>query len=212
MPTDQELARRKYRKHADHYDRSGPGLAGIIRKELVSLLELTPGETVFDVACGTGLSFPFLQDAIGETGHLVGIDLSSEMLEQAQDRVETNGWRNVILIQGPAEEVEIPYQADALIFCFTHDVLQSRRALRNVLDHAKTGARVAAFGPKWAPWWVFPINLLMYYLLRRYATTTEGLSRPWEHLARFVPDLHVRSRALGAFYTASGTAAHRRAA
>ena len=38
-----------------------------------------PGDAVLDVACGTGLSFPLLEEAIGPAGRLVGVELSPEM-------------------------------------------------------------------------------------------------------------------------------------
>ncbi len=44
-----------------------------------------PGDTVIDVACGTGLNFAAIID----------VDLSAEMLAIAQRRVEHAGWTQV---------------------------------------------------------------------------------------------------------------------
>ena len=208
MPTDRQLAREKYREYAGAYDRGGAGSAFFaeVRKHLVRRLELKPGDTVLDVACGTGLSFSLILDAIDETGHLIGVDLSSDMLERARERIAANDWRNVVLLHGAAEGVSLGSQVDALLFCLTHDVMQSPRALENLFGQAKPGARVAAFGPRWAPWWAFPMNLFVYYGVRRYATTYEGLSQPWEHLARLVPDLHIENKWLRSFQMAWGVA------
>jgi demethylmenaquinone methyltransferase/2-methoxy-6-polyprenyl-1,4-benzoquinol methylase len=41
---------------------------------------LTAGETVIDVACGTGLTFALIEDLIGPDGRVIGMDLSPEML------------------------------------------------------------------------------------------------------------------------------------
>lgn len=51
------------------------------RLRAVELLHLKRGDCVVDLACGTGLSFPLLVDRIGPEGRLIGVDLSSGMLE-----------------------------------------------------------------------------------------------------------------------------------
>jgi len=207
MRANLELAREKYRRHAAYYDRvAAPALGAAFQREAVALLRLEAGDVVVDVGCGTGSNFPFIESAIGETGRLMGIDLSPEMLEQARARAAAKSWTNVTLINTSAEEAHIGEEADALLFSFTHDVLQSPRALRNIFRHAKRGARVAACGIKWAPWWSFPLNYFVWQLASQYQTTYEGLSRPWARLADFVPDLDVRLRAFGTVYVASGAA------
>ncbi len=54
---------------------------------------------MLDVGCGTGLNFPLLQERVGASGTIVGIDRSDEMLARARRRARARGWRNVILIQ-----------------------------------------------------------------------------------------------------------------
>jgi ubiquinone/menaquinone biosynthesis C-methylase UbiE len=44
---------------------------------------------VVDIACGTGLNFPLIEEVIGPDGRIVGVDLTDAMLAQAQDRIET---------------------------------------------------------------------------------------------------------------------------
>ncbi|HET8981007.1 MAG TPA: methyltransferase domain-containing protein [Solirubrobacteraceae bacterium] len=69
------------------------------RRAAIDGLQLSPGATVVDVACGTGLSFARLHRQIGPSGHLVGIDLIETMLGRARQRVERAGWSNVTLVQ-----------------------------------------------------------------------------------------------------------------
>jgi hypothetical protein len=115
------------------------------------------------------------------------------------------GWRNVTLAAAPAEDADLDCEpADAVLFSFTHDILQSPAALANVFRQARDGARVAAVGPCWAPWWASWLNALLAMQLQAFVTTFEGLDRPWRHLARFVPDLRVEPTGLGVIYLASG--------
>lgn len=72
------------------------------RKAGMSVLAPRPGDQVLDVGCGTGLNFALLQEAVGSTGTIVGIDRSPRMLDQARRRARRRGWRNVILLEADA--------------------------------------------------------------------------------------------------------------
>jgi len=63
------------------------------RRQAIQLLRLAPGSTVVDVACGTGLNFPLIQQRIGPSGRLIGVDLTAAMLRRANARVQRSGCR-----------------------------------------------------------------------------------------------------------------------
>ena len=50
----------------------------------VAELGLRPGETAMDAGCGTGRALPHLRAAVGPTGHVLGFDLTPEMLATAR--------------------------------------------------------------------------------------------------------------------------------
>lgn len=202
MP-DQQLALDKYRQKAVTYDESVS--LSRLRRRLIARLNLKPGDVVLDVACGTGLNFPLIHEAIGPDGRLIGIDLSPDMLAIAHERVLKNSWKNITLITSSVEAARITEQVDVVLFSFTHDVLRSPQALLNVMRHVKHGGCVVAAGTKWAPWWAVPVNIGVWFRARQYITTFEGFSQPWSHLAPFVTDLQLESFMLGAVYVACGT-------
>jgi ubiquinone/menaquinone biosynthesis C-methylase UbiE len=204
MRSSRRLALEMYRRHAPAYDRRA-AVTQPIRRQTVARLRLEPGDVVLDVGCGTGLSFPLIQTRIGSDGQLVGIELSPDMMAKARARVESSSWQNVTLIESPVEEAQIADQVDAVLFHFTHDILRSPEALKNVFQHVKRGARVAAAGPKWASWWTFPVNLYVWFIARQYVTTFEGFVRPWSHLLGAVPDLRVEPVLFGGGYIAWGS-------
>jgi ubiquinone/menaquinone biosynthesis C-methylase UbiE len=209
MPPDRRLAVEQYRAYAKDYDRAQTRNPEVERQRarVIDLLRLQPGETVLDVACGTGLNFALLDDAVGAEGRIVGIDLSPEMLAHARERVAAQGWPNVTLIESAIEDAAIPFEFDAALFCLTHDVLQSPEALANVFRHAKPGARVASLGFKSLPWWALPWSFVVRRYTRNSMTTRENFDRPWRNLERYVPDLQVETAFMGALYIAWGTAA-----
>jgi SAM-dependent methyltransferase len=179
------------------------------RKELVAALAARPGEVVLDVGCGTGRNFEQIQQWIGPSGRLIGIEQSPEMLAQARARVLQNGWTNVELVCAGAEDAVITVTADAALLCAVHDVMRSPAALANVLRHVREGGRVIAGGPKWTGWrrrGAVSLNLSTWRLNRECVTTFEGFQRPWSHLAELVPELRVEEVYFGAGYIACGVA------
>jgi ubiquinone/menaquinone biosynthesis C-methylase UbiE len=200
---DAATARAQYRRAAPGYDRHMRRFARWQRLA-VERLELTAGETVIDVACGTGLNFPLIEDSIEARGRIIGIDLSAEMLAQARERVDSSGWENVTLIEAAVEEAKIDAVADAALFSFTHDVLQSPRAVANVVAHLTPGARVASVGAKLAASWNLPVNFVVRRAARPYISTFRNLDAPWRELERHVDDLRIEQLALGGAYVAWG--------
>jgi len=175
------------------------------RRRLVDLLPLRRGDVVLDVGCGTGLCFDRVRSRIGREGVIVGVDASREMLAMAAERVADRGWRNVILVQAPVEDAELPVVADHALFCATHDVLQSEAALDNVVGHVRDGGTVAATGGKWAPPWAVALNAGILALHSPYVRDFTGFDRPWVHLAPRLDRMRVQEVAMGGGYLASGT-------
>jgi demethylmenaquinone methyltransferase/2-methoxy-6-polyprenyl-1,4-benzoquinol methylase len=111
-----------YQKNAKTYDLAVKifypliGLKiGEYRKKAVDYLNLNNGDLVVDLGCGTGLCFPLLMEKIGPNGKLLGVDISTEMLSVAEERVKSAGWSNVELIHSDIEEFEFPTEIDALM-------------------------------------------------------------------------------------------------
>jgi ubiquinone/menaquinone biosynthesis C-methylase UbiE len=177
-----------YRKKAKHYDiTSGlypvPGYPHrALRLKAVQALGLRAGDTVIDIACGTGLNFRLIEEVIGPGGRIIGVDLTDAMLAQAQDRITANGWRNISLVQADAAEFEFPTEVDAIL---------STYALTQVPECTEVIARGAAAlsaGGRWAvldvkvpgntPGWLARLGTA---IVRPFASIDEWIMRrPWE--------------------------------
>jgi len=83
------------------------GRPRIIRKKAVEALGLKKGDKVLEVACGSGRNFPYLAEAVGREGKIVGFDYSPEMLYAAKRLCRKNGWVNIKLIRGDAAQLKI---------------------------------------------------------------------------------------------------------
>lgn len=190
MQADHARSAADYAALAADYDRR-TRLINTTRLRAVASLRLRRGEAVLDVGCGTGFSFDAIERAVGPAGRLLAFDLSPDLLDIAAERVSRAGWRNVTLRQGAAEEVRFDARADALLFSYVHDVLQSEAALDNLLAHARPGARVSACGTVLWPRWGWPVNAWLRLRHRRYLTNPENFDRPWAKLAARLADFRV---------------------
>ena len=193
----------RYRHHAKGYDASARRTMWI-RARTIEKLILRPGDRVLDVACGTGLSFPFLREAVGDKGEVVGIEVSPEMMSLARQRVTEAGWRNVTLLESSLESADIPGPIDAVLFHFTHDVMRSPPALERIFLAAGPDARIAAAGMKYAPWWMAPANVIVRAQARPYMTTFEGLAAPWDLALPYLSEFEWRSVLFGTGYIGWG--------
>ena len=83
----------------------------------VALASPVPGESVLDVACGTGPSVVAAARAVGPDGHVLGIDYADQMLAIAREKVTVAGLANVELRTGDMTDLELPPGTFDVVFC-----------------------------------------------------------------------------------------------
>ncbi|MFZ2649667.1 MAG: methyltransferase domain-containing protein [Burkholderiaceae bacterium] len=204
---DPTRALQNYGQLASGYDSTCTRIEAL-RLRAVDELALRPGETVFDIACGTGPTLPLLAARVGATGRVIGVELSPEMAALARRRIGAAGpGASVEVIESAAESLRPSAPADAMLFCYTHDVLQSPPAVERLIESARPGARIVLLGMKTLPWsWGWAVNLFNMYRARRYLTTYKNLDRPWRLLeARGAAVRVVHTALWGSAYIAVGT-------
>ncbi|MEX1167063.1 MAG: methyltransferase domain-containing protein [Hydrogenophaga sp.] len=202
--TPNQLSIARYRSKAAGYDTSAE-FTMPLRRRAIGRLQLQPGQTVLDVGAGTGLSYALLRQGVGETGRVLAFEQSPDMFALAQQRVQREGWANVWHTNEPAESVQLPALADAVLFNYTHDICRTPEAVANILRQVKPGARVAMAGMKFFPWWTGPLNLLPWLKNRPYNANAADLWEPWSHVAERCDGFEWHSTQWGMGYIASGT-------
>jgi len=89
-PVPEERVAAMFDEIAPVYDRMNTlmtmGSDGRWRRVAVELTKLHAGESVIDVACGTGKLSAELAERVGPFGRVVGVDLSPAMIETARSR------------------------------------------------------------------------------------------------------------------------------
>ena len=120
---------------------TAPGV-GSWRERAADSLELSPGETVLEVGCGTGVNFTHLRNRVGPTGAVVGVDLVPAMLERARARIWAAGWENVQVVRADATKAPAD-GVDAMLAAFLIGMLEEpARAVRAWVDRTAPGGRV----------------------------------------------------------------------
>ena len=73
----------------------------------ITLASLTPGQTVLDLGSGAGLDCILAAQKVGETGHVIGVDMTPEMIERAQANVKRLKLNNVEFRHGYLESLPV---------------------------------------------------------------------------------------------------------
>jgi ubiquinone/menaquinone biosynthesis C-methylase UbiE len=206
-----------YRKKAKHYDVTSRFYPAPLypqrsqRLRAIQELRLHPGATVVDIACGTGLNFPVIERVIGPNGRIVGVDLTDAMLAQARDRIETNGWRNISLVQADAADFDFPPEVDAIVSTYAlSQVPECAEVIANGAAALRPGGRWVVLDlkvPDNTPAWLAHLGTAS---IRPFASIDEWLARrPWAAIRaamqQQLTDVSWTELALGTAFLAAGS-------
>ncbi len=132
-----------YGRWAGVYDllAAAPGVRSW-REEAAAALDLAPGDTVIEMGCGTGANVPYLRGRVEDSGRVVGLDATREMLLQGQGHPDRTG-RGVHYLQADAARPPVS-AADAVLATFVVGIFDDPAAVvRRWCDLVGTGGRVA---------------------------------------------------------------------
>jgi ubiquinone/menaquinone biosynthesis C-methylase UbiE len=217
-PTRDRLIK-TYRKKAKHYDITSrfypsPGYPQRDQRlRAVQALGLRPGDSVVDIACGTGLNFSLIQQMIGPEGRIVGVDLTDAMLAQAQHRIETNGWSNISLVQADAAEFDFPTAVEAILSTYA---LTQMPECGDVIAHGvaalSRGGRCVVLDlkvPDSAPRWLTQLGIALVRPFGSGSLEQWVVRRPWEVIREAMDetlaDLSWKELFFGTAFLAAGS-------
>lgn len=73
-----------------------------------AMAELRPGETVLDLGSGGGIDCFLAARQVGADGHVIGLDMTSKMLDLARANAKKQGLKNVEFQYGYIEDIPLP--------------------------------------------------------------------------------------------------------
>jgi ubiquinone/menaquinone biosynthesis C-methylase UbiE len=171
------------------------------RRKAVAALKLRPGDTVLEIGAGTGRNFPYLVDAVGPSGTVIGVDASQGMLTEARKLVERHGWSNVQMLRQDATKLEIDRDVAGVLFSLSYSALpEPRPALARAWERLCPEGRVVVMdmGLTHSRWHrlLAPIARLLVKL-----GPGDPYSDPWSDLAAY--GIVETERFLAGFYYVS---------
>ncbi len=111
----------------------------------ITLAALEPGQTVLDLGSGGGLDCFFAAKKVGETGHVIGVDMTPEMIERASASAKRLSINNVEFRQGLLEE--LPVDANSVDVSISNCVINlapdKAVVFKEVFRVLKHGAKLA---------------------------------------------------------------------
>lgn len=202
----------------DLYDRVAPyydlaalpyrwtGAQRLIR-QAVDELTLQPGDRVVDLGTGTGRNLPALAKAVGDSGQVIGVDISPEMLSRARQRVAEHDLGNVTLVEADIGTYMPPPETRAAISTFAIEMLPNyNQVIANLASVLGPGGRIATVGLRHPDRWPEWLVRLGSAANRPFGVADDYRThRPWEAIQRYTTDTIYRETLGGAIYLAAGT-------
>lgn len=111
----------------------------------ITTADLKPGETVLDLGSGGGLDCFLAAKAVGETGRVIGVDMTPDMLAKARDNAQRLGYANVEFREGYLEALPVdPATVDVVISnCVINLSPDKPQVFREVARVLKPNGRIA---------------------------------------------------------------------
>lgn len=131
QPNKAERVHNVFQNISDKYDKMNSIISfnrhRAWRKDVMKRMNVQSGRQALDVCTGTGDWALSLAEAVGETGKVIGLDFSENMLKVAKEKLDATSYDHVSFIHGDAMDLPFPDQS--------FDYVTIGFGLRNVPDY-----------------------------------------------------------------------------
>lgn len=102
---------------------------------------LKPGQTVLDLGSGAGLDVFVARNEVGTSGHVIGVDMTAEMVAKARENTQQSSFENVEFRLGEIEHLPVRSNSVDVVIsnCVLNLVPDKQRAFAEILRVLKPG-------------------------------------------------------------------------
>lgn len=178
------------------------------RQLAVKALQLSPGDTVVEIGCGTGRNFGFLHQEVGTQGNIIGVDFTPQMLNKARKRVEHHQWSNVKLVQMDAASYEYPTKIDGILSTFAIALIPDYdQVIQKGARALSCGKRLVILDLKFPERWPAWLVQGFINISRPFGVTSDLADRhPWESVRCHLAEVKFQEFYFGGTYLCVGEA------
>ncbi|MDH5517410.1 MAG: methyltransferase domain-containing protein [Gammaproteobacteria bacterium] len=124
----------------------------------LAFTDVKPGQSVLDLGCGAGLDLIIAAEKTGDTGRVVGVDMTDAMLDKARKNIAESGLKNIELRKGVIEN--LPVESDSVDWVISNCVINLSAEKNSVFFEVNRVLRpggtmlVSDIVAEKLPWWV----------------------------------------------------------
>ncbi|BDV40955.1 class I SAM-dependent methyltransferase [Methylocystis bryophila] len=172
-----------YNAAADYFDHPVSSFWHRFGRRTVERLELTQGETVLDVCCGSGGSALPAAEAVGPQGKVVAVDLAERLVALGTAKAREKSLSNLEFSTGDMLALGYPDASFDVVVCvfgifFVPDMVAAVKELWRML---RPGGRLAI--TTWGPDLFEPANSAFWEAIREERPDLLRGFNPWERIS-----------------------------
>lgn len=177
------------------------------RKLAVNSLCLSKNDLVLELGCGTGLNFVYMQEKLKNSGSLIGIDISDDMLDQARIKLKKYKWNNVELLNTDVSTYKYPKKLTGVISTFALTLIpEYEEIIESVYKSLGKNKKFVILDLKKPDKW--PLFLLKFIVMfaKPFGVTLDLANRkPWETMEKYFDEVKTTEYLAGLIYISVGT-------